>query len=219
MGNRDERQRMGDVVILLPGILGSVLTRDGRCLGSLARRGGAGAVVARSEHPLAAARGPPARRDELGDGVVASRLVPDVHLILVSGGIDGYSGISRMIHEQFDVVDGQTYLEFPYDWRRGTTVSPLGACARARRQDVASATTTQSRCQADPRRPLHGRARGAVLPRVPRRLARHTAPRHVRHAVCRGSVNAVDFLVNGFEKRLGPLKVVDLTDLLSLSRP
>ena len=30
----------------------------------------------------------------------------------------------------------------------------------------------------------------------------------------RGSLNAVDFLVNGFVKKLGPLKVADLSDLL-----
>ena len=87
---------MGDVVILLPGILGSVLTRDGKDVWAPS----AGAVgralwsLGRSMRTLQLEDDPP-ERDELGDGVVASRLVPDVHLIPGLWGIDGYSGISR----------------------------------------------------------------------------------------------------------------------------
>jgi len=65
----------------------------------------------------------PPERDDLGDGVVATRLVPDVHVIPGLWGIDGYSAISAMIVGTFDVVPGRTFLPIPYDWRRDNRVA------------------------------------------------------------------------------------------------
>src|SRR4051794_26842980 len=110
---------MGDVVVLLPGITGSVLERDGKdvwaptpgaVLGSLWSLG-------RSLKELEL-RADPVEDDDLGDGVMATRLVPDVHLVPGLWGIDGYSAISATIRGSFDVVPGRTFLEFAYDWRR-----------------------------------------------------------------------------------------------------
>lgn len=58
------------------------------------------------------------------DGVEAVRLVAGSQIVPGLIKIDGYSTISRMIRNNFEVVDimqsGRTtnFLEFPYDWRR-----------------------------------------------------------------------------------------------------
>ena len=56
--------------------------------------------------------------DDLGDGVTAPRLMSGVHLVPGLWSIDVYAGISKMITDTFDVIPGETYIEFPYDWRR-----------------------------------------------------------------------------------------------------
>jgi len=207
------RQPMGDVVILLPGILGSALTRDGEDVWA-PTPGAVGRALwslGRSIRSLEL-EDDPAERDDLGDGVVASRLVPDVHLIPGLWGIDGYSGISRMIHDHFDVVDGQTYVELPYDWRRDNRV------AARRLRELADRTLHEQRQQnPDAKLVLIGHSMGGLVARY--FLECLDGWRDTRLLVTfgtpyRGSMNAVDFLVNGFEKRLGPLKLVDLTDLL-----
>ena len=64
------KQPMGDVVVLLPGILGSVLQRDGKDV--WAPSAGAdrpGAVDARPQRQVARAGRRPVGADDLGDGV------------------------------------------------------------------------------------------------------------------------------------------------------
>ena len=118
------RQPLGDVVVLLPGILGSVLQRDGKDVWAPSP----GRSVAACGPSAAALRSlelttDPWEVDDLGDGVTATP--PDVgrahHPRAV--GIDGYGGITRMITDTFDVVHGETYIEFPYDWRRDNRVA------------------------------------------------------------------------------------------------
>jgi len=121
------KRPLGDVVVLLPGILGSVLARDGeevwapspgaigRALWSLGRN-------VRSPETGA----DPVDADDLGDGVVATRLMPDIHILPGLWGIDGYSGITKVMLERFDLVAGETYLELPYDYR--VQVAAVGEC-------------------------------------------------------------------------------------------
>jgi hypothetical protein len=61
--------------------------------------------------------------DDLGDGVTAPRLQPDLHLIPGLWSIDGYSHIRSSISATFDVIDGQNWFDFPYDWRRDNRVA------------------------------------------------------------------------------------------------
>ena len=179
------KQPMGDVVVLLPGILGSVLQRDGKDVwapspGAIGR---ALWTLGRSVKSLAL-ESDPWESDDLGDGVVATRLMPGVHIVPGLWGIDVYSGISRMINEHFDVVPGTTFIEFPYDWRRDNRVAAR-QLRRLADEKLHLQRQVQPRRQADPHRPLDGRARRALLPRVPRRLARHAHADHVRDAVPR----------------------------------
>ena len=76
------RRRFGDVVVLLPGLTGSVLRRGGKDLWGPSVGTLLGAALRGGERlrPLVL-REDPVDCDDLGDGVVATRLFPDVHLI------------------------------------------------------------------------------------------------------------------------------------------
>ena len=117
------RETMSDVIVLVPGILGSVLQKNGRdvwaasggaALAGLLSGGGSLRNLAIEEDSL---------DDDLGDGVVATRLMPDVHMIPGLWKIDGYTKIGQTIKAIFDVREGSNYFEFPYDWRRDNRVA------------------------------------------------------------------------------------------------
>ncbi|MFD6229202.1 hypothetical protein ACFWFZ_20370 [Streptomyces sp. NPDC060232] len=205
---------MGDVVVLLPGITGSVLTRNGKdvwapspsaVLGALASLGG-------SLDSLEL-RGDDWRVDDLGDGVVADRLVPDLHTLPGLWKIDGYTAVERFLLDRFDLEKGRNYFPFPYDWRRDNR-------AAARRLAERSATWLR-----DWRESSGNTAAGLVLigHSMGGLVARYFVEalqgwRDTRAVVTfgtpyYGSLNAVEFLCNGFQKRIGPFEH-DLTRLL-----
>lgn len=204
---------MGDVVVLLPGILGSVLQRDGKDVwapspGAIGR---ALWTLGRSVKSLELSDDP-WEVDDLGDGVTAPRLMVGVHLVPGLWSIDVYAGISKMITDTFDVVPGKTYIEFPYDWRRDNRV------AARRLQRLAEETLhAQRQVNPDAKLILIGHSMGGLVARYyteclggrddTRMLITFGTPH-------RGSLNAADFLVNGFVKKLGPLKLADLSRLL-----
>jgi pimeloyl-ACP methyl ester carboxylesterase len=207
------KQPLGDVVVLLPGILGSVLARADKEVWS--PRPGA---IARALWSLGGSirslelTADPWEQDDLGDGVTAPRLVDGVHLIPGFWSIDVYGGISRMLIDTFDLVPGETYLEFPYDWRRDNRVA-----ARRLQRLVDEKLYAQRQRNPDAKVILIGHSMGGLVARWyleclggwqdARALITFGTPH-------RGSLNAADFLVNGFVKKIGPLKVADLGDLL-----
>jgi pimeloyl-ACP methyl ester carboxylesterase len=207
------KEPMGDVVVLLPGILGSVLARDGKEVwapspGAIGR---ALWTLGRSVRSLAL-DGDPWEQDDLGDGVVATRVMPDVHIVPGLWGIDGYTAISRLIGDHFDVVPGETYIELPYDWRRDNRVA-----ARRLRRVADEKLHAQRQLNPSAKLVLIGHSMGGLVARYflecldgwrdTRTLITFGTPH-------RGSLNALDFLVNGFVKKVGPLKIADLTTLL-----
>jgi pimeloyl-ACP methyl ester carboxylesterase len=122
--------RMQDLIVLLPGITGSVLQKDGRDLWSPSLRAlfGAAATLGKNLNEMKL-QGDDPEIDDLGDGITASRLVPDAVLVPGLVKIDGYTKLSEMIKACFDVKEGAlhaventprpaNYFEFPYDWRR-----------------------------------------------------------------------------------------------------
>jgi pimeloyl-ACP methyl ester carboxylesterase len=207
------KEPMGDVVVLLPGILGSVLTRDGKEVwapspGAIGR---ALWTLGRSVRSLTL-DGDPWERDDLGDGVVATRVMPDVHIIPGLWGIDGYTAVSRLIGDHFDVVPGETYIEFPYDWRRDNRVA-----ARRLRELADQKLHAQRQRNPSAKLVLIGHSMGGLVARY--FLECLDGWRDTRMLITfgtpyRGSLNALDFLVNGFMKKVGPLKIADLTTLL-----
>src|SRR5207248_2485543 len=112
-----------DLVVLLPGITGSVLQKDGRDVWAPAGKAISRALFSRG-NALQALRlaGDDPERDELDDGIRATRVVPDAHLVPGLVKIDGYTAITRLIVERFEVVQGvpdqpapANYFELPYD--------------------------------------------------------------------------------------------------------
>jgi hypothetical protein len=207
------RHRIGDVIVLLPGILGSVLQRDGEDVWAPTPGAASRALwtLGRSLRDLRLDGDPP-DSDDLGDGVTATRLVPDIHIIPGLWGINGYSGISAMITGTFDVVPGQTFLEVPYDWRRDNRVAARRLAATA-----LPALREQRKDNPDAKLILIGHSMGGLVARYflecmdgwkdARMLITFGTP-------YRGSLNALNFLANGFAKKIGPFKVADLTELL-----
>lgn len=95
-------ESMSDVIVLLPGIMGSVQQKNGKDVWSSSFRAIAGGILS---------RGGTLRDLELGSGdveggVVATRLIPDVHLIPGFLEIDGYSTIRQNPLEQFTLTKG-----------------------------------------------------------------------------------------------------------------
>jgi hypothetical protein len=202
-----------DVIVLLPGIMGSVLERDGKevwapSLGAIAR----GLLSGLDSIQSLRLDADPPDKDDLGDGVVATRLIPDVRVIPGLIQVDAYSGLSDWITSTFDVTPGTTFLEFPYDWRRDNRVH-----GRRLKAVTDRALFAARKENPDAKLVLICHSMGGLVARSFLELQegwRDTRMLITLGTPYRGAVNAVDFVANGFVKKIGPFKVADLSDLL-----
>lgn len=130
-----ERVRVRDLIILIPGITGSVLQKDGKDVWapSLQAIFSAAATVGGSLRQLAL-QGDDPDIDDLEDGVQATALIPDARIVPGLIKIDGYTKVTEMLHECFDITEGSidpeittarpaNFFQFPYDWRRDNRVA------------------------------------------------------------------------------------------------
>ena len=200
---------MTDVVVLLPGITGSVL-RDSQGRDLWAPTAGAATraliTLGRSLADLEL------RDEDADDGVTAPMMIPDLHLIPGLWKIDGYSKLSGYLQRQFAVTPGQNFFTFPYDWRRDNRVA-----ARRLKEQTGRWLRQWRQEQPDAKLILVGHSMGGLVARYflecldgwrdTRRLVTFGTP-------YRGSLNALNFLVHGVHKRLGPIPVLDLSRLL-----
>ena len=199
-----------DLVILLPGITGSVLANKA---GKDVWAPSAGAIWRVITSFGNSIEGLELAGDDVDDGVTAPRLISDVTVIPGLVKIDGYSRIERYLIEQLGVVAGQNYFPFPYDWRRDNRVSAKRLESQA--MGWLQAWRAQSG-NADAKLVLIGHSMGGLIARhfveclggwqVTRTLMTLGTPH-------RGSLNAVGFLENGMKKGIGPLGL-DLSPLL-----
>jgi hypothetical protein len=200
-----------DMVLLLPGIIGSVLQKDGKDVW---------AVSGQAAWRWLRSLGDSLQRLRLeGDdpgGVVATRVMPDAHLVPGLVKIDGYSATAQMVADTFDVVPGSirdvrpaNFIEFPYDWRLDNRVN-------ARRlADLVADRLPRWRSHShnpDARVIFLCHSMGGLIARY--YLEVLEGWRDCRALVTfgtpyRGSLNALDFLANGY-KRL----FVDLTEVM-----
>ena len=205
-----------DVVVLLPGITGSVLQKDGKDIwapspGALLRGlASFGRSVKKLELTVT---DDDWKAPDLGDGVVATELMRDVHLVPGLWKIDGYTAIEDFLLNTFDLKKGKNYHPFPYDWRRDNR-------AAADKLDQASKEWLKSWRKESGHEGaqliLIGHSMGGLVARY--FVEALQGWRNTRAVVTfgtpyYGSLNAVDFLVNGFGKKLGPLHV-DLSPVL-----
>lgn len=215
---------LNDVVVVLPGVMGSELCdRDGHevwgtSFGSLVK----GVLT----------RGKAAKRLQLPagigdspapDGVVATRLLPDIHVIPGIWSVSiGYQRMTTWFHEAFEVVEAghagpsqaANFVQFPYDWRLSNRVTALAL------QRTVEPVLERFRAQ-----PGHSDAKvifvahsmgGLVARYFVDVLGGHEITRKVitLGTPHRGALNALASLVNGVSKGFGPVKV----DLSGLAR-
>lgn len=209
------KEPMRDIVVVIPGILGSALEKDGKTVWDMSAGAAIRALISLGKSvKTLTLDGDDPDADDLGDGVRPTRILPDLHLIPGLWKIDGYGAITKRLQKQFDLVPGENYFEFPYDWRRDNRVA--GRLLRRQSHDWLTAWRDKSGNE-DARLVLLAHSMGGLVSRSfleledgwsdTRTLVTFGTP-------YRGSLNAVDFVANGFKKKVGPFTVVDLTDML-----
>jgi pimeloyl-ACP methyl ester carboxylesterase len=209
------RKAMKDVIVLLPGITGSVLQKDGHDVWAVSAKAAMQAILTLG-HDIKDLRltEDPSDVDDLGDGVTAPRVVPDIHLIPGLWKIDGYSKIATSIKAGFDVEEGRNYFEFPYDWRRDNRVA---ARKLARESHGWLKAWREQSGNDDAKLILIGHSMGGLVAR--HFIEAQEGWKSTRMLITfgtpyRGSLNAVGFIANGMTKKLGPLTLIDLSDML-----
>jgi len=211
------KTKLKDIVVILPGITGSVLQKDGEDLW---------AVSGQSLWQLVRTRGEALQglkligdngEEDLEDGIRASRLVSDANLVPGLIKIDGYTATANLIRQEFEVVEGDireeqpaNFFLFPYDWRRDNRVNAkilqkyLPQRLRQWREHTGLGQEAKVILLAHSMGGLVSRYYLEVLEgwHDCRALFTFGTP-------FRGSPNAINFLCNGFRKYL-----LDLTDVM-----
>lgn len=204
-----------DVVVLLPGITGSVLTKDGKEVWAPTPGAALRGLLSlgRSLTKNLEVEDDNWTAPNLGDGVEATRLVDAAQIIPGLWKIDVYSEIEDFLLSTFDLTRGVNYFPFPYDWRRDNRASAV------RLQEKSRAWLTAWRARSgNPhvQLVLVGHSMGGLVARYFVEALggwRDTTAVVTFGTPFYGSLNAVDFLVNGFRKNLGPFNV-DLSSQL-----
>ena len=211
---------MKDMIIILPGILGSVLQKDGKDLWAVSGKA-VWQILTQSGDFLQHLK---LTQDDsiaasLGDGVRATRLIQDVHLIPGLVKIDGYTKTANLITDNFEVVSGDIYTDpddkpanfyhFPYDWRRDNRVH---AHLLKKLIDKRLKCWREASGAPDAKVILMAHSMGGLVARYylevlegwqdSRALFTFGTP-------YRGSLKAVNFLANGYKKLF-----LDLTDVM-----
>jgi pimeloyl-ACP methyl ester carboxylesterase len=199
-----------DLVILLPGITGSVLANaKGKEVWGVSA-----GVVWRAITSLGGSiTGLELAGDDVDDGITATRLVPDVTLVPGLIKIDGYSRASDYLIRQLGLVEGQNFHTFPYDWRRDNRVTAKRLESKA--MDWLKHWRVSSG-HADAKLVLIGHSMGGLIARYFIECLggwQNTRTLMTLGTPHRGSLNAVGFLANGMKKGIGPLGL-DLSPLL-----
>ena len=124
-----EKIKMRDMVVILPGITGSVLQKDGKDICAISGQSFWQILTSLGDsiQQLKLIYDDP-EAESLGDGIKPIRIARDIHLIPGLEKVDGYTKTSRLITDNFDVITGNIYEDaddkaanfyhFPYDWRR-----------------------------------------------------------------------------------------------------
>jgi hypothetical protein len=205
---------MPDVVVLLPGITGSVLQRDRKDVwafspGAIVR----GLLSLGNSVKSLELQDDDWRRDSLGDGVTADRLVPDLHLIPGLWKIDGYGTVAKFLADTFTLVEGDNFFPFPYDWRRDNRAS---ARLLQKRSHTWLKKWREKSGRKDAKLVLIGHSMGGLVSRY--FVEALEGWRETRAVITfgtpfYGALNAVGFLMHGMRKGIGPVGV-DLSPLL-----
>lgn len=205
---------MEDVVVLLPGILGSVLQKNGADVWGLSKGAIARALWHRGTNITDLAI-PPEQldRDDYDDGVTAPTLLPDTHIIPYFWKVDGYSFVANTLRSALGLTPGQNYFEFPYDWRRDNRIA-----ARRLKELSDRWLDAQRRAGAkDPRLILVAHSMGGLVSRYFLEVLegwRETRMLITFATPFRGAVKALNCVSNGLAGRIETITRLDLSEML-----
>ena len=213
-----------DVVVVVPGIMGSTLAKHGKMVwapsaGSVLR---AIATFGRSIKEMTLPQG--IGDNHPGDGVEPAALMPDLHLLPGIWSVNlGYDRLLGFLRSRFHFVEPfpgdadriPNLLLVPYDWRLSNRYNGR------RLKNIVEPALERWRAQGGPfaeaKLIFLCHSMGGLVARwfieqeggaaITRKLVTFGTP-------YRGSLNALDYLVNGVKKGTGPLQV----DLTSFAR-
>jgi Lecithin:cholesterol acyltransferase len=213
------KTKMRDIVIILPGIMGSVLQKDEKDLWAVSGQAAWGALrsLGGAFQQLKLDGDDPDA--EYLDGIIATRLVDDAHIIPGFVKIDGYTRTKRFIIENFDVVENKcfnireskaaNFFEFPYDWRRDIRINAkiLKQCLDRRLHQWRESSGIK-----DAKVILLAHSMGGLVSRYYLEVLegwRDTKALFTFGTPYRGSPMALNFLTNGYKNQF-----LDLTEVV-----
>jgi pimeloyl-ACP methyl ester carboxylesterase len=210
-------QPLRHVVVVLPGIMGSVLRdADGRDVWSTSVGALVGGVLSWGRRVTDLRLPEGIGDDHPGDGVVPAAIMPDLHVIPGIWSVSiGYRDLRRWLGRTFDVVSLEdatddrvaNFVEFAYDWRLSNRYNA------ARLKATVEPVLERYRAvpgRADTKLVLVAHSMGGLVARY---YTDVLGGHEVTHKVItlgtphRGAVNALDSLVNGVRKGFGPFAV------------
>src|SRR5258708_11915772 len=114
-------QHMRDVMVV-PGILGSVLVKDGREVWGAPGKSVISHLVSFGGALKELKLDPGIGHEDPEDGVSAPRMLPRLGMILRFWKVDGYGSLSEYLRKRFTLTPATidepgNLVEFPYDWR------------------------------------------------------------------------------------------------------
>jgi len=197
---------MRDLVVVLPGITGSVLTKDGGDLWAPSGEALWQYVVSRGRS-LDALRLPPHDPNVPPEnGIIAADLVQDFHGVFGLGKIDGYSNLAVRICDSF-VFDRNNFITFPYDWRLSNRVN-AGRLKKLVDENLKHLRIVEPETGVV----LIAHSMGGLVSRYYLEVLEgwHDCSAFITFGTpFRGSVNAIDYLANGYKNFL-----MDLTNVM-----
>ncbi|MEH2062396.1 MAG: lecithin--cholesterol acyltransferase [Nostoc sp.] len=209
--------QMRDIVVILPGIIGSVLQKDGKDVWAVSRQAAWQALrtLGDSLQWLKLAGDDP-NAEYLDDGIKATRLVDDAHLVPGLVKIDGYTTTARLITDHFEVIPGDiredkpaNFFKFPYDWRRDNRVN---AKILKKYLDLRLKQWREYTGIKDAKVILMAHSMGGLVSRYYLEVLegwRDCKALITFGTPYRGSLNAVSFLANGYKQQF-----LDLTEVM-----
>jgi pimeloyl-ACP methyl ester carboxylesterase len=225
------KTKLRDLIVVLPGITGSVLQKDGKDLWAISGEALWTALtkmgksvdllkLPEDDPPLEELKRRLAQNEraleDLGDGITAPRLVEDFHGVLGLGKIDGYSKVIQRLKDRFEVTPGgifdpgpANFFEFPYDWRHDNRVAALRLQLLVERH---LPRWREAKGAGDAKVILIGHSMGGLVARY--YLEALGGWPYCRALITfgtpyRGSVNAVSYLANGYKQLF-----MDLTEVM-----
>jgi pimeloyl-ACP methyl ester carboxylesterase len=202
---------MPHVIVLLPGILGSTLRRGEHQVYDLSVRCLLHAAVTKLRSLTDLALPEDRKSDEgVAGDIEPSGLLRDLTIVPGFKKIDGYSVICKRIQEEFDVTPGENYFEFAYDWRLDNRL------AAGRLEALTCGWLEQfRRKEKRAKLILIAHSMGGLVARYFLEVREGWKQTHALITIgtpYRGSLNALNYLVNGSLRPLRP--VLNLSTLL-----